>query len=183
MDNDTDSRPIGKSVDQSGRAKAMDRYRAPPSVWTNPRHFVAFGFGTGAARFAPGTAGTLAAVPLYLLFFQHLSLPVYLAVTVALFAFGVWLCHVTAQDLAVHDHPGVVWDEIVGYLITMTVAPPGWVWVVSGFLLFRAFDMLKPWPVSWADRRVGGGLGIMLDDLLAGIYAALALLAINWSTV
>lgn len=178
MDNDTDSQPIEKSADQSGRVQAADRCRAPRSVWTNPRHFVAFGFGTGTARLAPGTAGTLVAVPLYLLL-QHLSLPVYLAVTAALFAFGVWLCHGTAQDLAVHDHPGVVWDEIVGYLITMTAAPSGWVWVVSGFLLFRAFDMLKPWPVSWADRHVGGGLGIMLDDLLAGVYAGLALFAIH----
>lgn len=181
MENNNDSRPIGRSVDQSGWAKAVDRNHTPRSVWTNPRHFVAFGFGTGTARFAPGTAGTLAAVPLYLLL-QHLSLPAYLAVIAALFAFGVWLCHGTAQDLAVHDHPGVVWDEIVGYLIAMVAAPSGWVWVVSGFLLFRAFDMLKPWPVSWADRRVGGGLGIMLDDLLAGIYAALALSAIHWLT-
>lgn len=180
MDNDTDSRPLGKSADHPGRAQAVDRHRAPRSVWTNPRHFVAFGFGAGTARFAPGTAGTLVAIPLYLLL-QPLSLPVYLAVTAALFVFGVWLCDGTARDLAVHDHPGVVWDEIVGYLITMAAAPSGWAWVVSGFLLFRVFDMLKPWPVSWADRRVGGGLGIMLDDLLAGIYAALALLAIGRS--
>lgn len=168
----------GNSVEGADAVSVAGRRRVPRSVWTNPWHFLAFGFGTGAARRAPGTAGTLAAVPLYLLL-QDLPLFAYLAVTAGLFAFGVWLCHITARDLSVHDHPGVVWDEIVGYLVAMSAAPSGWVWVVSGFFLFRAFDILKPWPVSWADRHVGGGVGIMLDDLLAGVYAALAMAAIH----
>lgn len=181
MDEQSDLRQVRNSADGQVLGEAANRYRVPRSVWTDPRHFLAFGLGAGAAPFAPGTAGTLVAVPLYLLV-QHLTLPVYLALTAALFVFGVWLCHATTRDLAVHDHPGIVWDEIVGFLVTMAAAPAGWAWVVSGFLLFRAFDMLKPWPVSWADRRVGGGFGIMLDDLFAGLYAALTLFLIGWLT-
>jgi phosphatidylglycerophosphatase A len=88
---------------------------------------------------------------------------------------GIWICQASSRDLGVHDHPGIVWDEIVGYLITMATAPAGWLWVVLGFVLFRFFDILKPWPISWADKRVHGGLGIMLDDVLAAVYAWLVL--------
>jgi phosphatidylglycerophosphatase A len=96
------------------------------------------------------------------------------------FAIGVWLCHGTARDLGLADHPGIVWDEIVGYLITMTAAPAGWTWIVLGFVLFRLFDIWKPWPISWLDRNIKGGLGIMLDDALAGTYACLVLQLIAW---
>ncbi len=148
----------------------MSKNSAPRSVWRNPIHFLAFGFGSGAMPFAPGTFGTLAAVPIYLLM-MPLSLWAYLAVVVVMTLLGVWLCHVTSRDLGVHDHGGIVWDEIVGYLITMIAAPPGWQWIVAGFVLFRFFDIIKPWPIGWADRRVQGGLGIMLDDVLAAVLA------------
>ncbi|MCF6257483.1 MAG: phosphatidylglycerophosphatase A [Gammaproteobacteria bacterium] len=148
----------------------MSKNSAPRSVWRNPIHFLAFGFGSGAMPFAPGTFGTLAALPIYLLMVP-LSLWAYLAVVVVMTLLGVWLCHVTSRDLGVHDHGGIVWDEIVGYLITMIAAPPGWQWMVAGFVLFRFFDIIKPWPIGWADRRVHGGLGIMLDDVLAAVLA------------
>ena len=84
---------------------------------------------------------------------------------------GFWLCGKTAKDLGVHDHPGIVWDEIVGFLITMYLVPLNWAWILTGFLLFRVFDILKPWPIRLIDQKVEGGIGIMLDDVLAGIYA------------
>lgn len=142
----------------------------------DPRRFLALGLGSGLAPVAPGTFGTLAAIPLYLLL-QPLSLLSYLAVVVVSFLLGIWLCDVTARQLGVHDHPGIVWDEFVGYWITMLLVPAGWVWIVVGFILFRLFDILKPWPIRWIDKRVGGGFGIMLDDVLAGIYAWLVLQA------
>jgi len=148
----------------------MSRNHAPCSVWRNPIHFLAFGFGSGAMPFAPGTFGTLAALPIYLLMLP-LNLWAYLAVVLVMTSLGVWLCHVTSRDLGVHDHGGIVWDEIVGYLITMIAAPPGWQWIVAGFVLFRFFDIIKPWPIGWVDQRVQGGLGIMLDDVLAAILA------------
>lgn len=144
--------------------------RLPPSIWRNPVHFLAFGFGSGAMPVAPGTFGTLVAVPLYW-WLQPLALWPYLAVVLAVTLVGIWLCQVTSRDLGVHDHAGIVWDEIAGYLITMIAAPPGWQWMVLGFVLFRFFDILKPWPIGWVDRRVHGGLGIMLDDVLAALYA------------
>jgi phosphatidylglycerophosphatase A len=139
-----------------------------------PAHLLALGFGTGLAPKAPGTAGTLVGVLLYLPL-GHLNLVIYTAAVCGLFALGVWVCRVTARDLGVHDHPSIVWDEVVGYLVTMTAAAPGWVWVAVGFLLFRLFDILKPWPIRSVDRGLAGGLGIMLDDVLAGVYAGLCL--------
>nr|WP_320136563.1 phosphatidylglycerophosphatase A [uncultured Amphritea sp.] len=144
--------------------------QAPPSVWRNPIHFLAFGLGSGASPWAPGTAGTLAAIPLYLLI-QPLALPWYAAVLLVTFVVGIYLCGKTSADMGVHDHGGIVWDEFVGYWITMFAAPPGWLWIVIGFVLFRLFDILKPWPISWADKQVAGGMGIMLDDVLAGVMA------------
>lgn len=139
-------------------------------------HFLAFGFGSGHAPKAPGTFGTLVAIPVYWLL-HELSVSSYIVTVSAMFLVGIWLCHVTARDMNVHDHPGIVWDEIVGYLVTMTAAPSEWQWIVVGFLWFRFFDILKPWPIRWFDRHVSGGLGIMLDDLMAGICAAIALQA------
>lgn len=144
--------------------------KAPASVFRNPVHFLAFGLGSGAAPVAPGTFGTLAAVPLYLLLAQ-LSLPLYLLALVLAFGLGIWLCERTSRDLGVHDHGGIVWDEFVGFWLTMTVAPPGWQWLLAGFLLFRLFDILKPFPIGYFDRQVHGGLGIMLDDAIAGSFA------------
>lgn len=144
-------------------------------------HFLAFGFGAGKMPVAPGTFGTLAAIPVYLLLVSAPSL-VYAVIVLGLFALGVWLCHATEQDLGVHDHPGIVWDEIVGYLITMFLAPDGWEWIVLGFILFRLFDIWKPFPIRQIERRVRGGLGNMLDDALAGFYSLAALQGIAYLT-
>lgn len=140
----------------------------------NPVHVLAFGFGAGLSPLAPGTAGTLLGVFIYLSM-APLPLPYYIAVCGLLFVAGVWICARTSRDLGVHDHSGIVFDEIVGFLVAMIALPPDWLWLLAGFVLFRLFDIVKPWPIGWFDRRVPGGLGIMLDDLLAGL-AALALL-------
>jgi phosphatidylglycerophosphatase A len=155
--------------------------RLSASLLRHPLDLLALGFGSGLLPAAPGTAGTVVAIPVYLLL-QPLASPWYLAVTVLLFGAGIPICAHTAARLGVHDHPGIVWDEIVGYLVTMTLAPSGWLWIAIGFVLFRLFDVLKPWPIRWCDRRVHGGFGIMLDDLIAGLFAAaiLQLLAVYW---
>ena len=152
---------------------------APASVWRNPVHFLAFGLGSGAIPKAPGTWGTLAAVP-FVLLWQQLPLAGYIAVLVISTLLGIWLCGRTARGLGVHDHGGIVWDEFVGLWLTMLLAPPGWLWLLAGFVLFRLFDIWKPWPISWVDKQVEGGLGIMLDDLIAGLMALLVLLALQW---
>lgn len=145
--------------------------KAPASIWRNPVHFLAFGFGSGASPWAPGTAGTLLAVPLYFLLVNFLSLPLYIAMLLVTFIFGCWLCEKTSADLGVHDHGGIVWDEFVGYWLTMLALPVSWTWALAGFILFRFFDILKPWPIRWIDKKVTGGFGIMLDDVLAAVYA------------
>ena len=149
--------------------------RAPSSIWRNPVHFLAFGLGSGAAPWAPGTVGTAAAVIPYLLWIQFLSPVWFIGLLLVTFIIGVWLCERTSEDLGVHDHSGIVWDEFVGYWLTMFLAPQGWELALVGFVLFRFFDVLKPWPVKWADRRVAGGFGIMVDDVLAGVYAWLGM--------
>jgi len=136
----------------------------------DPVVLIAVGFGSGLAPKAPGTAGTLIAIPLYLLM-QPLPLISYLLFTTCLFIAGIWICTYTAEKLGVHDHPSIVIDEVVGYLITMIAAPEGWLFIVVGFVLFRLLDAIKPWPISWFDRNVNGGLGIMVDDVVAGIIA------------
>ncbi|MDH3981130.1 MAG: phosphatidylglycerophosphatase A [Gammaproteobacteria bacterium] len=148
--------------------------KIPARLLMHPVDFLALGFGSGMAPVAPGTAGTVVAIPIYLLM-QPLALMPYLAVVLLLFLGGIALCAHTANRLGVHDHPGIVWDEIVGYLVTMTFAPAGWQWVAAGFVLFRLFDIVKPWPIRWCDRKVHGGFGIMLDDLIAGVFAAAVL--------
>ncbi len=144
------------------------------TVFRDPVHFLAFGFGAGLAPKAPGTFGTLVAIPLYWLI-SGLSVSAYTLVVLGVIVAGVWICGRSSARLGVHDHPGIVWDEIAGYLMTMMFAPPGWLWMVAGFALFRFFDILKPPPIRWLDRNVSGGLGIMLDDVLAGFFALLTL--------
>lgn len=141
---------------------------------SDPVHLLAAGFGCGLAPRAPGTAGTAAGVLLYLAL-SPLPLPAYLGMTLGLFLLGIWICGRAARDLDAHDHPSIVFDEMIGYLVTMAGAPLGIGWVALGFVLFRFFDIVKPWPISLIDRKVPGGFGIMLDDLAAGL-AALAVL-------
>jgi phosphatidylglycerophosphatase A len=136
----------------------------------NPIYWIAIGLGSGLTPKAPGTAGTLIGVPIVLLM-NELLLWQYIGLLLAGLIAGIWICGTAARQLGVHDDPSIVWDEIVGYVITMTAAPPGWLWLVVGFALFRLFDIAKPWPIRMIDQQVSGGLGIMLDDVLAGIYA------------
>ena len=150
---------------------------APKSVWRNPIHFLAFGLGSGASPYAPGTSGTAMAVAIYCLLpeMSVLGYAVFLVITSLV---GIYLCDKTSKDLGVHDHGGIVWDEFVGYWITMFLAPSGWIWIILGFIFFRIFDIWKPWPIKWVDKEVHGGVGIMLDDILVGIIAALCIQAL-----
>ncbi len=159
----------------------MNKKTLCSQVLSSPTHFLAFGFGSGLAPFAPGTFGTLVAIPLFLLM-QPLALPWYLLIVLAITLFGIWLCGASAKKLGLHDPAGIVWDEIAGYLVTMIAAPAGWKWIIIGFILFRIFDIWKPWPINIADKKLEGGLGIMLDDIIAGIYAliVLQLIAYFW---
>jgi len=155
-------------------------YRAKlPEKLQNPIHALAFGFGSGLAKKAPGTFGTLAAVPIFLLL-SLLPLWAYLIVVLAACTYGVYLCEKTAEDMQVHDDPSIVWDEFAGFWITMIAIPVSFTTVVIGFALFRFFDILKPWPIDWIDRNVSGGLGIMLDDIVAGLMALGCLHLINY---
>jgi phosphatidylglycerophosphatase A len=147
---------------------------SPKTVFTDPVHFLAFGFGSGLAPFAPGTAGTLAVIPIYLLM-QPLNLLQYGVLLGLICVIGIWICGESSRRLGVHDHGGIVWDEFAGYLITMFAVPFAWQWIIIGFLLFRLFDIWKPWPIRYIDKQLTGGLGIMLDDILAGIFAAICL--------
>ena len=140
----------------------------------DPPLLLAFGFGLGLVPRAPGTAGTLLGVAVHFAT-QGVALPVRAALVLLLFGLGVWCCGVAAKRLGVHDHQGIVFDEVVGYLIAMLAAPAGWAWALAGFVLFRLFDIWKPWPIRLADQRVKGGFGIMLDDALAGALAAVIL--------
>ncbi|MDO9371444.1 MAG: phosphatidylglycerophosphatase A [Gammaproteobacteria bacterium] len=158
----------------------MNKLTALRHLWRNPTHLLAFGLGAGLLP-APGTFGTLLGVAVYL-WAQTLTPELYAALCALLFVAGIWLCGTTARKLGMEDHPGIVWDEITGYLVTMMFAPRGWLWIALGFGLFRLFDIWKPWPINIADRKIKGGFGIMLDDVLAALYAMLALHLIYFIT-
>ena len=145
----------------------------------DPVVFVALGFGSGLSPKAPGTAGTLATVPL-VYFLQQQTWLVYVVVTLFVLATGSWVCGYAAKKLQVHDHSGIVYDEVAGFLITMFMVPAGWQWMLLGFVLFRFFDAAKPWPISWIDKNVHGGFGIMFDDVVAGAVSLSCLLTIQW---
>lgn len=162
---------------QSPGSESVRRF--PAGFWRNPLHILAFGFGSGLAPRGPGTAGTLVAALLFL-GMQSLPRESLLLVVALAFVAGVGLCGLASERLGVKDHPGIVWDEFVGYWLAMCFAPPGLFWVLAGFVLFRLFDIWKPWPIGWVDRRVQGGFGIMLDDLIAGLYAGLVLALAAW---
>ena len=140
----------------------------------NPVHLLALGFGSGLIKPAPGTWGTLASVPLFLLLISvaPAGSVAFFAVLLVSFGLGVYLCGKTANDVGVHDHGAIVWDEFVGFWITMAIVPSSWLNIVLGFILFRLFDILKPWPIKVLDKSVHGGFGIMIDDVLAGVFAA-----------
>ncbi len=158
----------------------MNSVNLVKKVWQDPAYFIAFGFGSGLMPIAPGTWGTLAAIPLYLLMIG-LPLWLYLFITLLAFLLGVWVSERVSRELGVHDYSGIVWDEVVGYLLTMAMVPVGLGWMIAGFLLFRLFDIWKPQPIGLVDAKVKGGLGIMLDDVLAAIPAWLILQLLVWS--
>lgn len=139
---------------------------------SNPCHLLATGFGSGLSPKGPGTAGSLAAIPLWYLLVS-LPWPLYPLLLLVSIAVGIYLCRRTAQDMGVHDHGSIVWDEFVGMWITLLAAPSAyWGWAAAGFVVFRVLDIWKPWPIRWFDRNVRGGLGIMLDDIVAGALSA-----------
>jgi len=152
----------------------------PVKFLRHPIHFLSLGFGSGLSPKAPGTVGTLVALIVFVLaynLFGDVHWALFLLFLLVTFLLGVYFCGKTAKDLGVHDHGGIVWDEFVGFWLCMFMMPVTWFWLLAAFVLFRFFDILKPWPIKWADQKVSGGLGIMLDDLLAGAYA-LAILQI-----
>ncbi|WP_214000176.1 phosphatidylglycerophosphatase A [Arsukibacterium sp.] len=132
------------------------------------QHLLALGFGAGLAPRAPGTFGTLVAIP-FIIGFASLGVVWYLAFLLAGAVLGIYICGKTARDVGEHDHGAIVWDEVIGYALAMLLVPITAQSLLIGFLLFRFFDILKPWPIRWFDKRVHGGLGIMLDDLLAAV--------------
>lgn len=155
-------------------------------ILSTPEHFIAFGFGAGLAPRAPGTFGTLVGLPFWFAL-AWLPIEAYVAAVLALFVFGCWVCGASSRLLQVHDYPGFVFDEIVGFLITCAALLPGmgapdWhpgLLLLAAFVLFRIFDILKPWPIRVLDRHVHGGFGIMVDDALAGLFAAAVLIGLG----
>lgn len=145
----------------------------------DPGHFLALGGGSGLAPKAPGTAGTVVGMAIYWPL-AGLDKGLYVGLVVALFALGIPLCRRTAAVMGVHDHPAIVWDEIVGFLLTMAFVNPSLISCLVGFAAFRIFDIFKPWPIGELDRRVSGGTGIMLDDVLAAVYAGETLVFIEY---
>ena len=157
---------------------------SPKFVFSHPAHFLSFGFGSGLSPVAPGTAGTLVAFPLYWLMQQWLSGTAILVVILLIFMVGVWACQYTGQVLGVPDHGGIVWDEIVAFLLVLLFSPQTLPGYASAFLLFRLFDIWKPFPIRYADQHIHGGFGVMFDDLLAAVYAlACLLLLVRWGVI
>lgn len=140
-------------------------------ILRDPVHLVAFGLGAGLSPVAPGTVGTLVTVPLVAATW-NLPLALRAAIALLLIVAGAWLCGASARRLGVHDFGGIVIDEVAGFFLVMLLLPAGWWWMLAGFVAFRILDIAKPWPIGVLDRRVQGGTGIMLDDLVAALFAA-----------
>lgn len=141
----------------------------------HPAHFIALGFGAGLAPWAPGTAGTLVAIPLWWLLGGGYGPLVLLGILAFLFAVGVWACELTGRHLGVSDHGAMCWDEIVAFLLVLALVPADPWWQAAAFFLFRAFDVVKPPPIRQFEMRFKGGFGVMFDDLLAAGYTLLVL--------
>jgi phosphatidylglycerophosphatase A len=148
-------------------------------LFAHPAHFLAFGFGAGLAKKAPGTWGTLVALPLFFAL-QLFGVPIitWLAIAV-LFGVGVWASDVAGKALGVADHGGIVIDEVVAFMLVLAITPKTWLWVLFAFLLFRFFDIVKPWPISLADKKIKGGFGVMFDDLLAALFAMVCVITVE----
>ncbi len=146
-------------------------------VRRHPAHFIAFGGGAGLSPVAPGTAGTLAAFPLFWVLDYFLEPVEFLLLITALFILGIWACRVTGKALGDHDHGGMVWDEVVAFLLVLVFTPNNLIWQAFAFLLFRLFDIIKPPPIRYYDNTLRGGIGVMFDDLLAAFFTLLCLAA------
>ncbi len=144
-------------------------------VCRHPAHFIAFGGGTGLSPQAPGTIGTMLAFPLYWLATRYVDGALLLALIAVLYGLGIWACHVTGRALGVADHGGMVWDEVVAFMLVLFFTPAGLYWMVAAFLLFRLFDIYKPPPIRHYDRTLKNGFGVMFDDLIAAGYALIVL--------
>jgi phosphatidylglycerophosphatase A len=147
----------------------------------DPVHCLALGFGAGLVPFAPGTFGSLVGLA-FALAIAPLGFAWLLVATLAAIVAGFWICGESARRLGVHDHPAIVWDEVAGMMVTMLAVPDAWWGAPLAFVLFRLFDIAKPWPIREVDHGLGGGAGIMLDDVLAGLFAALGLIVVGYVT-
>ena len=143
----------------------------------HPAHVIALGFGAGLVPRAPGTAGTLLALPLYWALTPFFAAPELLVLLAFAFVLGVWSCARTGRALGASDHGAMVWDEIVAFMLVLVFTPAGYAWQAAAFVLFRIFDILKPPPIRYFDRTLKSGFGVMFDDLLAAFYALLVLAA------
>jgi phosphatidylglycerophosphatase A len=141
----------------------------------HPAHVVAFGFGAGLVPVAPGTAGTLVAIPIHWYLAPRLGAAAFLGLVGVLFLVGIWACARTGRALGAADHPAMVWDETVAFLVVLFFTPAGLIWQAGAFLLFRFFDILKPPPIRHFDRTLKNGFGVMFDDVLAAFYTVLVL--------
>lgn len=148
-------------------------------MFSHPAHFLALGFGSGLSRRAPGTLGTLVAIPLFMALMVTPEL-VHYSVIAMLFIVGIPICGKTGKALGIPDHSGIVWDEIVAFMLVLEFTPSTWIWWLTAFLLFRLFDIWKPFPIRQCDINIKGGFGVMFDDLLAAIYAIAGLKALQW---
>lgn len=151
--------------------------KIPKSIWKNPIELIACGFGIGAIPWMPGTFGTILGIIFYI-FLSRFSLLTYIIIAIFLFIFGVIICDITNRRFGTFDHPAAVWDEIVGFLFVMIGIPKVWYYIFIGFILFRIFDVWKPWPISWLEKNIIGGLGVMIDDIVAALYSWIILIFI-----
>lgn len=148
---------------------------------SHPAHFIALGFGSGLAPKAPGTFGSLAALPLFWMITQTVPDAVsVIAILGISFLIGMWACAVSGGNLGVADHGSIVWDEIVAMWLILALIPTGWLEWLAAFVLFRFFDILKPWPIRQLDARLKNGFGVMLDDVLAAVYALAIFKGLQW---
>ena len=151
-----------------------DRAALKKAALGTPAGFLAFGFGSGLSPMAPGTMGPVVAVP-FAVVLKSLPALWYGVVLLLTFALGVVVCGRVSKDLGLHDHGGIVWDEMVGYWLAVALLPNQWQWLLAAFVLFRFFDIFKPWPIRQFDKKVSGGFGIMIDDVVAGLYTLVLL--------
>jgi phosphatidylglycerophosphatase A len=164
------------SISETGRFYIKPDWKF---LFQHPAHFLAFGFGSGLARKAPGTFGTLVAFPMYWYLAPRISDMWFILLLIWAFVIGISICDTTSKALGVADHGGIVWDEIVAFLLVLFFTPPGWEWSLLAFVLFRSFDIIKPQPIRYFDKNWHGGLGVMFDDLLAAGYTLLCLVIIK----